>query len=74
MIQVILLFGLLGTVLPSPFELTDNYIKDFESGIEQLKKLSEEHVFEEKNFDFDHYNEKEVIPGTKKLMKKKKKI
>lgn len=63
MFHIALVLGLFGAVLPFPFDLTDNYIKEFEHGIEKLKKISEEHVFEEKNYDFEKHNETEAISG-----------
>lgn len=51
------------TSYASPFALSDQYVEDFRKGIEELKKVSAEHQFQEGHFDPAVYNETESLKG-----------
>ncbi|XP_018330738.1 glucose dehydrogenase [FAD, quinone] [Agrilus planipennis] len=53
----------ISTVHASPFELTDNYVAEFEKGMEELKHIAQEHHFhhEDIHYDPDHHNVSEAL-------------
>lgn len=66
MLVPILLLGVVGSTLSSPFKLTEQYIEEFKNGIESLKKVAHEYKFPEKDFDFGLQNI--TIPGTPQIL------
>lgn len=65
---VLLLSTVLLTVAPfinaSPFELTEQYVEEFNKGIQDLRKVAANYNFEEGKFDPALYNETEALKGT----------
>lgn len=52
------------TTHASPFELTEQYVEEFNKGIQDLKKVAADYKFEEGKFDPALYNETDALKGT----------
>lgn len=56
-------FLLITKISASPFELTENYIKDFENGIEHLRHEASETVYQEGSYDPNKYDDAAALKG-----------